>query len=229
MSSQLITQLLLVIISLTVIFTYIQPSFAALGEIQSEIDTYAEAVSNANAYNSALTTLLNIQNSISSNDMAAISRYLPISIDEVAVAQEIENMTISNDLELTSLTIAEATQVDSSSQNVQSESFSRDGDTSREGFDEDSADGAMSLPAQSSADTGRLLTQLQSQEFTISVTGDFDSLQAFLLQLEANAYPLKVTGLDITAGGSSENSEDGAEDDYGLNLTLETYAFNNSN
>lgn len=96
-------QLGLIVVSITIIFTYIQPTFAEIGLVQDELFEYADAVNKASEFNQRLRELSSIANGISGEDMNRLNRLLPTAVDAAQVMRDLEVIVERTNLTLTSL------------------------------------------------------------------------------------------------------------------------------
>jgi len=99
-----ITQIILFITSLVIIFTYIQPSFITIKDEQDELFEYADASNKASELNVRLAELLGVEQSFSNADIDALQGYLPSSVDEMSVMSDIVTIAEKTGSQVTSLT-----------------------------------------------------------------------------------------------------------------------------
>lgn len=103
-----ITQIILFIGSLVVIFTYIQPALLTIKDTQDEIFEYTDASNKASELNQKLTQLLEIERSFTRSDLFALEVYLPSDINEMTVMSDITAMAQNSGLRIKALTIGES-------------------------------------------------------------------------------------------------------------------------
>ena len=84
-----VTQIGMLILGVGIIFTYVQPTFAKIGAMQTTIVQYQEEQSKVNEVNGKLASLVNEINLITSSDMRALLTYMPDEVDHVAVSRDI--------------------------------------------------------------------------------------------------------------------------------------------
>lgn len=104
MGYKVITQAVLFIISLVIIFTYIQPTFLSIKDTQDEAFQYADAAAKASEFNKQLASLVATSNKFRQSDIDALDDYLPASIDDMSVMADVTYMTEDAGMTLTSLT-----------------------------------------------------------------------------------------------------------------------------
>lgn len=98
-----LVQLGLIVISITIIFTYIQPTFADIRLVQDELFEYTDAVEKAGEFNQRLNELASVASSISEQDMARLNRLLPENVDSAQVMRDLEVLVERSELTLASL------------------------------------------------------------------------------------------------------------------------------
>jgi len=95
MGNKSITQIIFLIISVAMIFTYINPTFIAIKDIQDESLQYASAVENASEYNQRLRNLIATSNQFNESDKDALRAYLPTEHDEVSIMADLATISFS--------------------------------------------------------------------------------------------------------------------------------------
>lgn len=104
-----LSQILLIIISITIIFTYIQPTFADISVIQDELFQYSDAVAKAEEFNASMQSLLSTERSLTAQNMAALDVFLPANIDTPQVMRDIESMVDQSNITLENISAEEVT------------------------------------------------------------------------------------------------------------------------
>ncbi len=211
MSYTFLRQVILIALAIVMLFTYISPKFKELQAQQDEIAKYKEVVGNAQLLNSSLATLLNKFNSLSQVKLQTLNRFLPDTIDDVAVSQDIETLAVNQRMQLSSLVIVpvEATDTTEPAQIIQ--------------YNEDpNLTGDMTTDTMTgSQDAATLLKQLTPHDFKVTVSGSYTDFVAFLEALERNIYPLRVQSLSL----EPEMSDAGWTGSYAYTLNVRTYAY----
>ena len=90
MGYQSITQIILVVVAVVVIFTYIQPKMTEIKAVQDEVVQYEEAVNKATEFNQLLSMLLEQSAEFTQAEIKALERYVPSEQDMVSVARDLE-------------------------------------------------------------------------------------------------------------------------------------------
>lgn len=197
------TQIILIIVSIVIVFTVIKPKLAEIGFKQNETVTYRSALDNIGQYNQRLQNLIGQAKSMSVTDKDTLFRYLPETIDAIAVGSDISNMVNSNDLLLLDIVPSSPTLVTTA--------VAEDGTVSLQGVDS----GAV---APSEEEGGPAVTGgMYAQQFKVSVVGTYAQMKSFLKDLERNAYPLRLVSFQFEL-----KEEGGLLSQY--DLTVETYS-----
>ena len=70
-------------------------------------------------------------------------------------------------------------------------------------------------------------TKLYTHTYSLSVSGSYEDMKAFMKSLENNAYPLWILEFSIKNGSSATNQafNPGGRQNYDYQLTLETYVY----
>jgi hypothetical protein len=85
----LFTQIGMVIVSIGIIITYIQPAFQEVGATQDNIAVYEEQREKVKSVNSRLATHVSQINSISNNDTRRLLNYMPDKVDTIYVQRDL--------------------------------------------------------------------------------------------------------------------------------------------
>lgn len=215
MTYRLLSQIVLIVLSVVAVVSYVSPKFSELQQVQLEIKKYREAVARADQYNSTLSEKLNKITSLSQSDLQMLERYLPSEVDPIMVARDIETIALRNDLEPTAIEVAEA-EAGSNDAPVEyvpaaDEYYGEDG-TGMGGGEE-----YYSAPQQP------LTSKLDAQPLSVTVTGSYEDFLVFLADLERNNYPLRIR--QLTVGAEGEGEETVSSDVYTFDLEVATFAF----
>ncbi len=158
-----IAQFALLIISVAIIFTFIEPMFGDIKTVQDETATYADALEKASEFNAQLQRLSSELASFRQVDLARLETYLPTEIDTLAVMADIEAVARRNGVTVNQLNSLELV--------------------------------APNTDVTFEEDDGVLPPVLAHQDFTVTVTGSYDSFKGMLRDLEQNKYLLEVAAL----------------------------------
>lgn len=173
--------LALIIISIVIGLTYVQPTFNEMKLTQDETAEYQEAIKNANSFTAELARLQGQLDRLNPADVAALAVYLPESVDAVAVMRDIKFIVESSLMSFEGVAAAA-------------------GDTALEpinviGADDEEEDFSLRGAAEE--------TELITHQFTLTVTGSYTQLKSLLEAFERNEYPLEVVELNFSAGEGS--------------------------
>ncbi len=203
MHYKILSQLILLIISIAVFVTYIQPTFSKLQLVEQEISQFKEAVSKASQFNQLLNSLTNTLNTITQTDLQILEKYLPNTIDSVLVAKDLETLIEKNGLFPKTIGI---------------EDLIRDSDSTVKKIQFDNNDNFVE-----ESTITKLQNEVTAQSFKVSIQGSYESFKMFLRDVEVNAYPLRVSELTVVLPVANEKG--GPSDIYTFDVTFETYAF----
>lgn len=166
-------QIVLIIISLVIIFTYIRPTFTEMKETQIETEEYKVALRSAEAFKQELASLLSEVDRFSTSELRLLERYIPDEIDTIATMRDIETILNNNNMGLNSLT-SESTE---------------------------EQDPVMMNPAQGQEfSNGNKSFELYVQTFELSASGTYEQFKMLLQDFEKNAYPLEISSIDFEPG-----------------------------
>ncbi len=80
--------------AIAIVFLYLKPTFADIGNIQDAITQYKEEQQKVNEVNIKLASLVTKANAISSEDQTRLLTYMPDKIDTISVSRDIFNISI---------------------------------------------------------------------------------------------------------------------------------------
>lgn len=211
MRFQLGIQILLLITAAVIAFVVIGPKFTDIRNAQSELMSYRTALENLGIYNQRLQSLLNQASSISDAERTALFRYLPETIDVVAVSRDITNIVESNNMLLLDIEFDELAPVTTTA-STENESM----------VDPTLIDDGV-IYDETGMEVGGMMNNqptgpsLYSQTFNVSVIGNYQQIKSVLQSFERNNYPLKLVEFEFTL-------DDASSDLTEYTLKLETYS-----
>ncbi len=196
MRNTAITQVALIGISIVIIFSYIRPTFANIRVVQDEVYEYQNAALKAQEFNNLLQQLLARERGFTTDDKAALNRFLPAEIDQLAVMQDVATIVTNNNAQVVDLSAGDV--------------VTPNADVSVEEASEEMLE----------------INKFASQEFTLKFAGDYASLKGFLRSLESASYIIEVKNLKYGAVGEETGQFSSADTSTisEFELTLKVYA-----
>lgn len=85
----LFTQVGMIILSLGIFFTYVQPTFQDISGVQDDIAVYQTKIGNVAEVNKKLDSLVERLESASAEDRSRLLTYMPDAVDEIAVPRDL--------------------------------------------------------------------------------------------------------------------------------------------
>lgn len=164
-------QIALIIISIVIITTYIKPAFQDMQDTQAETKEFQNALEMASSFNSELQRLLDTANSFSTSERRDLERYLPDTVDTIAVMRDIETIVAKNNMILNSVS-SEAIVNKMAGRVVEVQNI--------EGVTQ-SGDSDVAI-----------------NQFNIGITGTYEQFKLLLQDFERNAYPLEAASVSFT-------------------------------
>lgn len=168
MISNTIVQIVLIVVSVLIAATYVKPAFDQIKATQAETAEYQEALDNANAFAEELSRLQTVSDSFSTTELARLNKFLPDSVDQIAVMRDIEAAVDRNQLLLNGLS-ASTEAVSLQTINAQSEEVVEDPESA----------------------------SILNTRFELSLTGSYEDFKNLLRDFEKNDYLLEVIDLNL--------------------------------
>jgi hypothetical protein len=94
----------MIIVAVTIVFTYIKPTFANIEKTRATTDTYIAEADKVKGVDDLLIQTAAKVDAVSAADSAALKRYVPDAVDDVAVMKDIQGIFAALALPLGSLT-----------------------------------------------------------------------------------------------------------------------------
>ena len=172
----LFTQIAVVIISVGIIFTYIQPAFDEIGETQDIISRYQTERGKVEEVNRELSRQISVLESVSGNDQRALLTYMPDDVDVVSVMRDIKYLTDQSGAIFVDI-LDEGLASTEDERNNRSTSF---------------------VTAQTESDDAAY-----ARTITFNVEGSYQQIKQLFQLMEQNDYPLEAHAvrIDSTEGG----------------------------
>lgn len=89
-SKGLFTQVVMIVLSVGIVFFYIEPTFAEINQMQDEISEYKEERKKVDAVNQLLASLVERLESVPSEDRQKLVTYIPDKVDTLAVPRTLQ-------------------------------------------------------------------------------------------------------------------------------------------
>lgn len=109
MNFGLLTQVVLIVITVALGMTYIKPTLEKISVLQDKIFVYDEAIAQTVKLNEELKKLIEEEKQIKPAERSALSRYMPDEVDEVAIMKDLEILVNQSGLLLRSISNDSAT------------------------------------------------------------------------------------------------------------------------
>lgn len=90
-----------------IVFTLIRPMLSEIRDIQDQVFVYSDTVAKASQFNARLQELIEIRDSFSGRDMIMLEKFMPTTIDTLAVMNDIESIFKTKEIPIISLTATE--------------------------------------------------------------------------------------------------------------------------
>lgn len=103
MGHKLITQIILISVSLVIIFTFIKPMFGEIEIVQESLFQYRDTVAKASEFNNRLGELIQTESSFSRQEIQALETFLPTQLDPHVIMRDIKNIFQNQGLTISSL------------------------------------------------------------------------------------------------------------------------------
>jgi hypothetical protein len=100
----LFSQIGMIVVAVTMLFTYIKPTYTNIQTTRDAIQTYTVEANKVKSVDDLLAAQTAKVDAISAADMTALKRYMPDEVDEVAVMKDIQAIFNALAIPLTSLT-----------------------------------------------------------------------------------------------------------------------------
>lgn len=172
----LFSQILFLLLSVALIFTYIKPVFSEIDVTQDKIETYVQEIDKVSTVNAKLANLMASYSNISQSDRLKLLTYMPDEVDTIAVPRDLYAIATQAGVIVRKIEYGGPVEV------VDAGTVS-----DLAVFDPSVAP----VVAASSNDP-------ESHIFVFSFEGSYAQVKTVLSLLEENAYPLEVHEMDVT-------------------------------
>ncbi len=171
-SNSPVVQLFMIAVSVGIVMLFVMPTIDSFRAQQDRIAQYNDERLRVEEVTSLLNQHINTINNLPISGRQALERYMPNSIDEIAVMRDIESMVQAAGLSVTRLDYSPA----------------------------DSGDGNVSTDGEETA-IDPVLSNLQSAVFTLAVNTDYEGVKRLLRIIESNNYQFLIREASIAPSG----------------------------
>ena len=95
MSKNLFVQIAMIVISIAIIVTFVEPTFSEIGEVQNDIAVYQTEQRKVSDVNNQLSSLIGVLNEVVPDDQRRLLTYMPDEVDTISVVRDLS--LISNE------------------------------------------------------------------------------------------------------------------------------------
>ena len=88
----LITQVIMIVVAVTIVLMYIQPKISTIRDTQDITTSYQTETENVSAVNASLKAKIAAIEAIAPQDAQALARFIPDTVDEISVLKDISNI-----------------------------------------------------------------------------------------------------------------------------------------
>tara|TARA_B100000508_G_scaffold138723_1_gene135367 strand:- start:10512 stop:11093 length:582 start_codon:yes stop_codon:yes gene_type:complete len=92
----LFTQIAMIILSVGILITYVQPTFAEIGKVQDQIEVYQQERKKVIDVNSRLASFVSDLENVSRDDNRRLLTYLPDEVDAISVPRDLALIVLSS-------------------------------------------------------------------------------------------------------------------------------------
>ncbi len=200
MGYKTISQILMVIASLVLVFALIMPKWEDIKRLQGEVEDYKRAIANIDQYNNELQRLLNEKENLGQNNAQKLETYLPNEVDVPVVMSDIELIAKMAGMKVLSMAQAD----DLEERGIYQANTGGNGNETEEGAD---------------------MPELSTVDVSVRMVGTYDGLKKMLATLFLNKYPLVPVELKFASKDVIENVADPDNPLFDFALVLRTYSF----
>ncbi len=203
-------QVVLIGAACVIIFTYVMPKFEDTKAIQDDIFKYSDAVDKASQYNERLQELLATKESFPQEGLVSLEKFIPLSIDEIAIMHDLESILLGTNILPTSMTVAEEI-APFSEASVEEEIVYN-------------ADGTVMETVKPTITSG-----IYSRDIKVMFSSSYEDMKNALAQIEANPALLEVVEFTLkpaTGGGqtgANTETQSRKNGEYNFELTLRAF------
>ena len=204
-----LTPVLAIIVSVTLFFTFIKPTFNQYKAIDNEIADYAGALDSAQALQEKIKELDDEKNSIQESDLSRLQTFLPDSVDEVSIVLILDDVATRHNLVLDGINVK--TNI-GGKDTVQSQAG---GTLKDQLFADDPKNAIKEVVGADGTTVKRPQDHIDPVGLSFSVTGTYSDFRAFIVDLEKSLALMDIGTLSI-----KEPAVEGDSSSYGVGVTM---------
>ncbi len=171
-SNSPVVQLFMIVVSVGIVILFVMPTIDSFRAQQDRIAQYNAERLRVEEVTTLLNQHINTINNLPMSGRQSLERYMPNSIDEIAVMRDIESIVRAAGLSVTRLDYSPS----------------------------DSGDGSVTADGEEVA-VDPVLSNLQSAVFTLAVNTDYEGVKRLLRIIESNNYQFLIREASIVPSG----------------------------
>ncbi len=166
--NSLLTQILMIGVAIAIVFVYIKPTISNIRMTQDTINSYEEEAEKVLAVNNLLAQQVALVDSVRPQDMQALLRYMPDTLDQIAVLKDIDAIFTYAGVKLTDVN-----------------------------YDEKNANANLKNQAAAAEGVIDPLAGLDTHGFNVTAEMSYAELKQLLAAFEVNNYLLQIDQLSV--------------------------------
>jgi hypothetical protein len=202
-----LTPILAIIVSVTLFFTFIKPTFNQLKVVDGQIADYKGALDKAQQLQERIDELDKEKNSINESDLSRLQTFLPDSLDEVSIVLILDDVATRHNLVLDAIKVKSSSGKDASTQ--------APGTLKDQLFADDPKAATKEIVGADGSTVLRPQDNVEAVALSFGVTGSYTDFRSFLADLEKS-----LALMDITSIGLKAPAADSDLGSYGLGVTM---------
>lgn len=202
-----LTPILAIIVSVTLFFTFIKPTFNQYKAVDSQIADYQGALDSAQQLQEKIDELDKEKNSINESDLSRLQTFLPDSLDEVSIVLILDDVATRHNLVLDGIKVKTSGGKETATQVA--------GTLKDQLFADDPKAGKKEIVGADGTTVLRPQDNVEAVGLSFGVTGNYADFRSFLADLERS-----LALMDIATIGIKAPSTDTEQGSYGIGVTM---------
>lgn len=186
-----LTPILAIIVSVTLFFSFIKPTFDKYKAVDNLLADYQKALGSAQELQNRISELSAEKNSIAESDLSRLQTFLPDSLDEVSIALILDDVATRHNLVLSGINIKVSAGKGAS---VQSQN---PGSLKDQLFADDPKSSTKEIVGADGTTVTRPQDNVEAVGLSFGVTGDYADFRSFLADLEKSLALMDINSLGI--------------------------------